>query len=253
MNNSRISRRNLIVNGSGLAAAGVVLAACSQPDPGLGRIGDAPATTALPEGNVSDLVLLRTLQSVEELAVSALSDSAIAGKADAKGQAALAMFMKGHERNIADLAALVSERNGESVTEANTKMMTNYVAKAKELIAGSDEPDSDVLYFAMALEATVAATYQAFVAWTNEPALRARMMGLSLDPSQFSAAAAQLLRPGVKGVVPGTDETGAELVAALPSAFGALSGFTVPLGKPNEAGVKATVNMETPSLNSLQY
>ena len=105
----------------------------------------------------------------------------------------------------------------------------------------------------MALEATVAATYQAFVAWTNEPALRARMMNLSLDPSQHSAAAAQLIRPGSKGLVTGTDETGAELVAALPSAFGSLSGFSVPLGKPNEAGIKATVNMETPSLNSLEY
>lgn len=253
MNDPRISRRSLIINGSGIAAAGVVLAACSTPDPGLGRIGDAPTTTALPEAHVSDVVLVRTLQSVEHLAVEALTDPAVAGKASAEGKAALALFVEGHTTNLDILGNLVEGLGGESVTEPNTKMMQNYVSKAVALIAESDEPDTDVLVFAHALEALVAATYQAFVAWANSPVLRSRFMSLALDPSQYSAAAAQMLRPGSKGIVPGVDENGAALVATLPSTFGELSGFSATIGKPNEAGLKTTVNMETPSLNSLSY
>lgn len=253
MNNSRISRRSLIVNGSGLAAAGVVLAACSTPDPGLARIGDAPTTTALPEAKVSDVVLLRTLQSVENLAVNALTDAGIAGKADAKTKAALAAYVQGHKSNLARLDQLVGARGGESVTEANPKLTANYVDKAKELIADSDEPETDVLMFVTELEAMVAGTYQAFVAWTNEPALRSQMMSLALDPSQFSAATAQMIRGGSKGIVPAKDDNGADLIATIPSAFGPLSTFSAMLGKPNEAGIKATLNLETPSLNSLEY
>lgn len=253
MNNSRISRRSLIVNGSGLAAAGAVLAACSTPDPGLARIGDAPTTTALPDVSVTDVVLLRTLQSVENLAVDALSDPGIAGKGDSKTKAALAAFVDGHKSNLSRLAGLVSARGGDSVTEANPKLSANYLDKAKELIAGSDEPETDVLSFVTALEAMIAGTYQAFVAWANEPALRSQMMSLALDPAQYSAAAAQMIRGGAKGIVPAKDDNGADLVATVPSAFGPLSAFAATLGKPNEAGVKASLGLETPSLNSLEY
>lgn len=253
MNNTGISRRSLIINGSGLVAAGAVLAACSTPDPGLARIGDAPTTTALPTVNVSDVVLLRTLQSVENLAVDALSDPGIAGKANAETKATLAAFVKGHESNLARLAQLVGARGGTSVTEANPKLTANYLDKAKELIAGSDDPETDVLVFVTELEAMVAATYQAFVEWTNEPALRSAMMSLALDPSQYSAATAQMIRGGSKGIVPAKDENGADLVATVPSAFGQLSAFSASLGKPNEAGAKTSISLETPSLNSLEY
>lgn len=253
MNESTISRRALIINGSGIAAAGAVLAACSTPDPGLARIGDAPTTTALPEGKVSDVVLLRTLQSVELLAVAALTDSVVTGKANAEGKAALAMFVEGHKSNLGRLEKLVAGMGGESVTEANAKLTANYIDKSIALIAESDDAETDVAVFASTLESLVAASYQAFVGWANDPTLRAEMMSLSLDPSQFSAAAAQLVRAGSKGIVPALDDQGAPLYATLPTAFGELSGISATLGKPNDAGVKASVNFETPSLNSLQY
>ena len=104
-----------------------------------------------------------------------------------------------------------------------------------------------------ALEGIVAATYQAFVAWTNDPALRSAMMSLAVGPSKYSAATAQLIRGGTKGVVPAVNKEGVDLVATLPDAFGPLTSFPVVVGKPNEDGARVTILMETPSLNSLEY
>ncbi len=253
MKNSIISRRALLVNGGTAAAAGVILAACGSPDPGLGRIGDAPLATALPEAHVSDDVLLRTAQSVESLAVAALTDATITGAAGADAKAAMEIYVNGHRANISALSAVISSRGAQEVTEPNTKMMTNYVTKAVDAIKGSDTAEADVLVFVNALEGIVAATYQAFVAWTNDPALRSTMMSLALAPSKFSVATAQMIRSGVKGVLPAVDEAGAELPAALPDAFGPLTSFPVVVGKPNEDGARVTILMETPSLNSLEY
>lgn len=253
MKNSIVSRRALLINGGTAAAAGVILAACGSPDPGLGRIGEAPVATALPEAHVSDDVLLRTAQSVETLAVAALTDPTITGAASAEAKAAMEIFVRGHKSNLAALASVVEGRGAESVTEPNTKMMTNYVSKAVAAIKDSDDAAGDVLVFVNALEGIVGATYQAFVAWTNDPALRSAMMSLSVGPSKFSAATSLMIRTGVKGVVPAVDDAGAELQAALPDAFGPLTSFPVVVGKPNEDGARVTILMETPSLNSLEY
>ena len=251
--NDRISRRSLILNGGAAAAAGVILAACGSEHSGLARVGEAPATTALPEAHVSDVVLLRTAESVELLAIEALGSPAITGNASATTKQAIEQFLDAHRSNLAAIAPLVAARGGKSVDRPNTRMMANYVDTATALIADSDTAADDVLVFVHALEAVVAATYQAFVAWTSEPALRSAMMSLSVAPSQHSAATAQLIRPGSVGIVPGVDENGAALVATLPSAFGSLSAFDATVGNPNDSGARTTLSMETPSLNSLEY
>lgn len=253
MKNNTVSRRALLINGGTAAAAGVILAACASPDPGLGRIGEAPVATALPDATVSDDVLLRTAQSVEALAITALTDATVTGKAGADAKAAMEIFVRGHKANLAALTAVVAARGGESFNEPNTKMMANYVTKAVAAIKDSDDAAADVLVFVNALEGVVGATYQAFVAWTNDPALRSTMMSLSLRPSRFSVATAQLIRSGVKGVLPAVDDAGAELPSGLPDAFGPLTSFPVVIGKPNEDGARVTILMETPSLNSLEY
>lgn len=252
MNSSRITRRSLIINGGAAAGAGLLLAACGQ-ESGLARIGDAPATTALPTEHISDVVLLRTAQSVENLALKALADPTVTAKAGDKSKSAIAIFTAGHKANVSKLSALVAARGGQDVTEANTKMVQNYLDAAVALIKDSDDAETDVNVFLGALEALVAGTYQAFVGWTNEAALRADLMTLAVNPSRYSAAAAQLVRGGTKGIIPALDDAGNALVATLPNAFGQLSGFDASLGKPNDAGVKASVSMETPSLNSLEY
>ena len=251
--NDRINRRTLILNGGAAAAAGVMLAACGSEHSGIARVGEAPVATALPEAHVSDVVLLRTAESVEQLALEALGSEVLTSKAGDTGKAAIEQFVGAHRANVAALAPLVQQHGGESFTAPNTRMMKNYVTTATALIAESDTPDTDVLVFLHALEGVVAATYQAFVAWTSEPALRSAMMSLAVVPSEQSAATAQLLRSGTAGIVPGVDKNGADLVATLPSAFGPLSAYGITIGKVNESGARTSINMETPSLNSLEY
>ena len=111
MNTQKISRRSLITQGGALAAAGVVLAACGSESTGLSRVGLSPSTTALPEAHVSDVVLLRTAQSVENLAVAALSDPAMS-KGNAATKSAIAVFLNGHRANAAAIAPLIAARGG---------------------------------------------------------------------------------------------------------------------------------------------
>lgn len=252
MNTPKISRRSLITQGGTLAAAGVVLAACGSEPSGLSRVGLSPSTTALPEVHVSDVVLLRTAQSVENLAVAALSDPAMS-KGNAATRAAIAVFIKGHRANAAAIAPLIAARGGEEFGKPNTRMMKNYVSGALALIAESDQAEADVIAFAHAIEGVVAATYQAFVAWTNEPALRRAMMTLAVKPSEYAVVLAQMVSPGTKGVSPAVDETGGPVVSALPTKYGSLGSFDATIGTMTEAGARTVVTMETPSLNSLEY
>lgn len=252
MNTQKISRRSLITQGGALAAAGVVLAACGSEPSGLSRVGLSPSTTALPEAHVSDVVLLRTAQSVENLAVTALSDPAMS-KGNTATKAAIAVFLEGHRANAAAIAPLIDARGGSPFQEPNTRMMKNYVTGALALIAESDQAEADVVAFAHAIEGVVAATYQAFVAWTNEPALREAMMTLAVKPSEYAVVLAQMVHPGTKGISPALDEAGNPAVSALPTKYGSLGSFDATIGKVNEAGARVLVSMETPSLNSLEY
>ncbi len=47
--------------------------------------------------------------------------------------------------------------------------------------------------------------------------------------------------------------TAALPIYAVPSTFGLLSPVQIQLGKPNEADIRTTLILETPSLNSLAY
>jgi hypothetical protein len=64
---------------------------------------------------------------------------------------------------------------------------------------------------------------------------------------------AQLINGGTGGFAPANDKDGVALVATLPGAFGSLSAVQVQLGPVNDTGSRATVLMDTPSLNSLIY
>jgi hypothetical protein len=79
------------------------------------------------------------------------------------------------------------------------------------------------------------------------------MVRLGARSSRRAAVAAQLINGGTVGFAPANDKDGVALVATLPSAFGSLSSVQVKLGPVNETGSRATVLMDTPSLNSLIY
>jgi hypothetical protein len=137
-------------------------------------------------------------------------------------------------------------------SETNAKLMQAYGQPALDLIASGKLPE-DTLALTLAVENLIAPTYQYFVSLTSEPALRAAMVRLGGRSSRRAAVAAQLINGGTVGFAPAEDKDGVALVATLPSAFGSLSSVQVKLGPVNETGSRATVLMDTPSLNSLIY
>lgn len=248
---SRITRRSLLRSGGLAAVAGVVLAACADSgESGIARLGTGVAPEALPDVEVTDVVLLRTAMSVEKMVQDALTSATLAAGANASLMNA---FGEAHERARLALRSLVTARNGEPVDEANAKLTANWGARALDLVSKSDRAQEDGLALAHALETLVASTYQNFVAQTSEAALRSEMMVLAAGASRRAATIAQQIAPGTKGFAPVVDEQGNVSVAALPSAFGTLSSIQVTLGAPNESGIRETVTMETPSLNSFVY
>lgn len=251
---SPISRRNILRSGSAALVGGAVLAACggSSEKGTIARIGEAPKKEALETVHVTDVALLRTAMSVEKMVATMLSDSRVTSLADAKVSPFLAKYAAAHETNMAVIAPLVTARGGETVNEPNEKLMTAYGNNALNLIEAGKTP-ADVQNLLLALESLVAATYQYFVGLTNEPALRANMMRLAATSSRRAAVAAQLIRGGTAGFVPGLDEKGEELVATLPTTFGQLSAVQVYLGPLNEIGTRSPLSMDTPSLNSMLY
>ena len=257
MNNqtsSNISRRNILRGGGAALVGGAVLAACggSSKKGSIARIGDAPEKTPLETVQVTDVVLLRTAMSVEKMVATMLTDSRVTSLADSRISLFLSKYAAAHESNMAVIAPLVTARGGQTVNEPNAKLMTAYGNNALNLVETGKTPD-DVPNLVLALESLLAATYQYFVGLTNEPALRASMMRLGASSSRRAAVAAQLIRGGTAGFLPGLNDKGEELTATLPTAFGQLSAVQVHLGPLNEIGTRSPLSMDTPSLNSLIY
>ena len=235
-----------------LAATTAVLAACSSTKPSVARIGESPTTVKLEDLAVTDVVLLRTAMSMETMAAAMLSDSAVTSLASKDSASIIAAFAADHTSHLEDLRVLITARNGEPYSEPNAKLMQAYGQTALDLIASGKLPE-DTLALTLAVETLIASTYQYFVSLTAEPALRAGMVQLGARSSRRAAVAAQLINGGTVGFAPANDKDGVALVATLPSAFGSLSTVQVKLGPENETGSRATVLMDTPSLNSLIY
>ena len=237
-----------------IAASGAVLAACgsSSASKTIARVGETPEITKLGEAAVTDVVLLRTAMSVETMAKTILTDTAVTSLV-ANGVGIVSGFANAHTSHLANLRSLISARGGEAYEEPNEKLMASYGTQALGLVAEGKSAD-DVSSLMLATETLVASMYQYFVSLTAEPALRASMIRMGAQASRAAAVAAQLINPGIGACAPGVDKDGVATVATLPSAFGALSAVQVQLGPVNpETGSRATVSMDTPSLNSFIY
>lgn len=264
------NRRKFLQTGGLALASAAVLAACGKDSAaggssGIPRLGVAPTTTGLPDAPVTDLVLLRTAQSVEHNAIdayaAALELGVFTGSAAALGNV-VRRFQADHRDHSKALGGLIAEAKGETYECANPQISKLYVTPALDLIVGnkdagiepSDTPLDDLLVLAHGLESLAAATYQYYVSLLSDPALRAAAMGIGEQEGRHATVLAQAINPGVAGVLPSVDpDTGRDNVAAVPSTYGSLRTINVAVGKPSETGSKPSLNMETPSLNSMIY
>lgn len=248
-----LDRRRLLRIGGMTIGVGALLAACGEPgDTGLARIGQAPTTTALPPGDVTDQVLLRTAAALGFNIVDAYDRILATGHvSDSDTVALLERFRDDHGVRARSL----SDRSQAPVTEKSDRIDSLYVTPALEAIEASADPTADSLAFAHALECLASSTHQAFVAWLTEPANRRVSIEAGAAIARNAARLALVIRPGLAGVLPEESEDGSPVLsaAAVPSAFGSLAGVDVPLGAASDTGSREVFTFETPSLNSLEY
>ena len=260
-----LNRRKFLQSGGLALASAAILAACGKSDKvatAYPRIGEAPTTTALPEGKVTDVVLLRTASSLEWCAVDAYTAAAGLGLLPAAATSVVKRFQADHKSHASALSDLIKKAGGDPFECANERINELYIAPAIELITGnkdkgieaSDTPVDDLLLLAHGLENLAAATYQYYVSMISAPALRGAAMTIGQDEARHAAVLAQAILPDGKGIAPSVNETtGKANPAAVPGAFGSLASISFAIGKTSDAGTKTQVSFDTPSLNSMAY
>jgi hypothetical protein len=160
MNN--ISRRDAL-RVSGLSVFGAAfLAACGKQSgvPESANIlseGIVPPTTALPEGVITDVVLLRTAASLEYNAIdtyNAVLEGGLLTGDFAKLTDAVKRFRDDHQAHADAVNGLVVALGGKAHTCANARIDTLYIQPALALITAKDNPElsKDVVALAHALE-----------------------------------------------------------------------------------------------------
>lgn len=265
-----VSRRRFLVVGGTTITFGALLAACGGSESsGIARIGNAPDPSELPDAKVTDVTLLRTATSLEYNAIFVYEAVAAAGLLSGDPATLAQRFLDDHRAHAEATAALTEELGGRAFTEPNPRLQSIYVEPALALITGdassgrapSDDPVADVLALAYALETLAGATYQAYVPLFNDKALRAAAMGVGEQEARHAAVIGALANPtrlvssfGLSIPAEYREETDVPAAAyAVPAAYGTLAPIPVTLGAANESGGRTTVNLETPSLNSMVY
>jgi sirohydrochlorin ferrochelatase len=264
MSDNTLSRRELLRMGGLTVVGATFLTACGKQanvpeSANIDSVGEVPPTTGLPAVEVTDAVLMRTAASLEYNAIETyelvLSSGLLTGNY-AKLSDAVKRFRDDHVRHAEAVNGLAVQLGSKSVTCGNARIRSLYIDPAVALITESGNPDAgvDVIALAHGLENLATQTYQGVVGLLSTSQLRAAAMRIGADEARHAVVLAQVLNPGFGAVGPTVNETtGKANVASVPMAFGAQSSVQVTIGAPNAEGVKTTVAMETPSLNSLVY
>lgn len=265
MNNfEQLSRRELLRMSALTIGGAAFLAACGkqggvQGSDNIASAGSVPALVPANSGDVTDIVLLRTAASLEFNAIDTYNlviEKGLLTGEFAKLSDAAKRFRDDHVAHASAINSLVVSLGGKAYECANERIDRLYVQPALVLITTQDNEDvsRDVVSLAHALENLATQTYQGIVGSLTNPALRGEAMRIAHDEVRHAVVLAQVLNPGYASVGPTLNATtGKANVAAVPSAFGALSSIQVSLGKANAEGVKPSLTMETPSLNGLIY
>lgn len=266
-----LGRRSFLQIGGFSVATAAVLAACGGNDgAGLARVGNAPTTVPLPDPIVNDGVLLRTASSLEHSAI-AVYDLVI-GNADLLDPSLddiARRFRDDHVGHAALFEKLTADIGAEPWTCSNPRIDEFLVAPILKAITGApatedaaevpatDDAKRDVLHFAHGLESLAGATYQALVPLLSVASLRQESVVIGTHEVRHAALLALVITGRPDGYVPPVeapiDPPEFPVVYAIPSTFGRLGAQQIVIGAPNESGVRAAFNLDTPSLNTFVY
>jgi len=259
-----IDRRTLLRNGGLAVGVGALLSACAKDfggDTAPGRVGVADEGAALPDGEINDVVLVRTMQSLEHSVVEALRLMTAAGGYSAALQTYVNRFAEDHVANAAALGALAEANRGESYDCPNSWFMSRYVEPMYAAVSTSDDVQRDCRAATHALETMLAHSYQFLVGLTTEPEHRRQMMLLgagaarrsALLAAQASAGTHGYLGPALNSEAPETDGLGFPIPYAVPATFGRVDQVPVVVGAVDDEGSRFSTTLQTPAENTFVY
>lgn len=258
----QLDRRALLRNGTLALSFGAIAAACGAGRSGPtnpGRIGVIEPNPTLPPGDVNDVVLLRTAQSIEYTALAVYEAAAGLDVLSSDEAALVGRFVTDHERHAAAIGALVTQAGGEEFTCANPFIMERAVAPILGALDGSDDLHRDVLNIAHAFESLAGASYQAVVSSLEDLGLRRAAIVIGGEEQRHAAALAaainpdELISPAVFAEPVVADDAGFPIPFAIPSTFGQLSGIELVVGEIQGDEGRFSVLLQTPAENTFVY
>ena len=208
------SRRRLLAVGGFSVAAAAVIAACApdKPHPQVPQAGVAPSTTALPEQNVDDQVLLRTASSMEHSLADAFTMVLGLGVLSGTTAAHVRRFGQNHAQHATFFEDLTRDIGGEPFTTGNDPLQKNVIDPALKAIADAGNDPADLSWFVYGLENVSTGTLQSFVPVLQVPRLRGAVMSVGGAVARQAATAATFI-PTVKVVPPSAEEEEAAAAA----------------------------------------
>lgn len=257
-----LSRRQVLRTGGLVVTLGALVAACGSDRGGStapGRIGVAPPQPTLPEGEVDDVVLLRTAQSLEYTALEVYQAAAATGGLSAAETALVDAIVADHTTHAAAVGALITGLGGEEFQCANPFLMDRAVNPIVGALADTDDLHRDLLNVAQALESLAGASYQALVPMVTDKPARTALMQIGGEEQRHATVLAraitpdQVFSPAFFGQPVEKNADGFVVPYAIPSVFGKVSGIDLVVGKRNDEGSRFSVQLQTPAANTLVY
>ena len=259
--NPSLARRQLLRQGGLALSLGAIVAACGNrrgsDDPGL--LGDAAPAPTLPKVEVTDVVLLRTLQSLEYTALAVYDAAGKTGQLTADESALAERFVSDHTGHAELVGGLITNSGGAQFTCANPFLMDRAVQPILTALKDTDDLHRDVLNIAHAFESLVATSYQSLVGLLQDPALRSATMRIGTEENRHAAVLAavinpkQLLSPAFFGEPVEKNADGFHVPYAIPSAFGRLTGIDLVVGARNVEGTRFGIQLQSPAANTYVY
>lgn len=260
--NPSLDRRQLLRNGTLVLSFGAVVAACGDDrggntDPG--RLGVADEAPEVEQGEIDDVVLLRTAQSLEYTALAVYEAAAGTGALSDDEITLVDRFVEDHTRHAAAIGALITANGGAEFTCPNPFYMDRAVTPILEALEGSDDVHRDLLNISHAVETLAGATYQAVVGSLADLSLRSELMTIGGEENRHAAAMAGVINPDVIfspamfGEPLSNDADGFPIPYAIPATFGQLTGFELVVGAPDDEGSRFSILLQTPAQNTFVY
>jgi len=211
---THLGRRELFRIGGLTVATAAVISACGEHERGeVGRVGDLPTTSALPDVKVTNATLLRTSSSLQYSIINVYSQ--VVGNSDLldpKYDDMFQRFIDDHKAHATVFEGLTTDAGATAWTCSNPKfddvvvnpVMTRITKGAEatatsKAIPPSDDPRRDILNFANALESWAGASYQSFVVLLSEPDLRSSSMTVGAREARHAALLAININPDRPG------------------------------------------------------